>query len=67
MRIRGHHRRAFVIQLDPGEDPRAGRFEGRVEHVASGRFTRFRSSEELVAFVAQIVTFSDDPEDEPPQ
>ncbi len=41
----------FVIQVRPDVDPDRGIFHGRIEHVDSGRSARFRSLEELVAFV----------------
>ncbi|MGH8601393.1 MAG: hypothetical protein ACREXR_00985 [Gammaproteobacteria bacterium] len=43
---------AFVLQFHREADLGAGRFLGRIEHVASGRAGHFHSSEELVAFVA---------------
>ena len=46
---------AFVLQLDPGTDVRAGRLEGRVEHVASTRSARFRSLDELLAALAEFL------------
>ena len=46
---------AFVLQLDPGTDVRAGRLEGRVEHVASTRSARFRSLDELLAALQQML------------
>jgi hypothetical protein len=49
------HRRAFVIQLGPDSDPATGRFEGRVEHVASGASVRFARSEELLDFLARTI------------
>src|SRR5262245_60628080 len=42
--------RAFVIQFDPIEGPRS-RLRGRVEVVASGDATRFRSLKQLVGFM----------------
>jgi hypothetical protein len=64
MRNSGQHARAFVVQLDPTTDPTAGRFEGRVEHVASGRVARFASPDEFLAFVARVLAIPDDPGDE---
>lgn len=49
------HASAFVIQFRAGTDFEAGRVEGRVEHIASGRTARFESSGELVAFLAQVI------------
>jgi len=48
--------RAFVVQFR--EEPEAGRerFTGRVEHMVSGRATRFHSPEDLLAFFAQVLS-----------
>jgi hypothetical protein len=47
---------AFVIQLRPETDIDAGRFEGKVEHVASCGSTRFHSLEELLEFIASVLS-----------
>ena len=47
---------AFVVQFRPETDIAAGRLEGRVEHIASYRAKRFSSLEELLAFVAGILS-----------
>jgi hypothetical protein len=49
------HLGAFVLQFRGPTDIAASRFEGRVEHVASGRQTRFHSLTELRAFVEQVM------------
>jgi len=49
------HRAAFVIQFRPTTDIDAGRFEGKVEHVASCQATRFTSLEEIIAFIAAVL------------
>ncbi len=46
---------AFVIQFRPETDIAAGRYEGRVEHVASYEATHFHSLDELLAFVARLL------------
>ena len=46
---------AFVIQFRPASDVQAGRFEGRVEHVASHRSVRFHTLEELLSFIASVL------------
>ena len=51
--------RAFVLQLGPDVDVRAGRLEGRVEHVASTRSARFRSLDELLAALADLLDDAD--------
>jgi len=44
--------RAFVIQFGSEADVGGGPVVGRAEHVASGRSKRFRSLDELIAFIA---------------
>ena len=46
---------AFVLQLGPGTDVRAGRLEGRLEHLASTRGARFRTLDELLAALADLL------------
>ena len=53
-------RAAFVIQFREGTDIEAGRVEGKVEHIASFKATRFQSVDELLAFVARILAESKD-------
>jgi hypothetical protein len=43
--------RAFVVQFRAGSAPWAG----RVEHIVSGRATRFDSAEALEAFLTQVL------------
>lgn len=43
----------FVVQVRPDVDLDRGIFEGRVEHMDSGQSTRFRTSDELIAFILQ--------------
>jgi len=49
------YRGAFVIQFRPETEIEGGRFEGRVEHVASCEATRFHSLEELLSFIARVL------------
>lgn len=49
------HTDAFVIQFQAETDVRAGRFEGRVEHVASSRSAHFHSLDEMLSFLAQTL------------
>ena len=49
------YKAAFVIQFRPETDIEAGRFEGRVEHVASYKAMRFHSLDELLAFIASVL------------
>ena len=46
---------AFVIQFGPETNIEAGRFEGRVEHIASTKAKRFHSLDELLTFVASVL------------
>ena len=50
------HKLAFVIQFRPETDAADGHFEGKVEHVASYEATRFQSLDELLAFIARVLT-----------
>ena len=49
-------RRAFVVQFRAETDIEQGRVEGRVEHVVPGQATHFQSLEELLAFLARMLT-----------
>ncbi len=49
------HTGAFVIQLRPQTDVKAGRLEGRVEHVASNQAAHFESLDELLSFLDRIL------------
>ena len=49
------YKAAFVVQFRPETDIEAGRFEGRVEHVASTKATRFHSLDELLSFMASVL------------
>jgi len=53
---RWQYKAAFVIQFRPDTDIQAGRFAGRVEHVASCKATRFHSLRELLKFVSSVLT-----------
>ena len=50
------HKAAFVIQFHPETDIEEGRFEGRIEHFTSTRATRFHSVEELLMFIANVLS-----------
>jgi hypothetical protein len=50
------YKAAFVIQFRPETDVEAGRFEGRIEHIASYEATRFHSLDELLGFIASVLT-----------
>lgn len=46
---------AFVIQFRPETDIEAGRFAGKIEHVASHNETRFCSLDQLISFIARVL------------
>jgi hypothetical protein len=48
--------RAFVVQFraQPADAPLS--WEGRVEHLTSGQVLRFQAPEELLAFLARVLT-----------
>lgn len=48
--------RAFVVQFRAQPTDLALSWEGRVEHLSSGQVLRFHSSEELLAFLARVLT-----------
>jgi hypothetical protein len=47
---------AFVVQFREDTDIEAGRLEGKVEHIASYKMTRFHSVEELLTFIGRVLT-----------
>jgi hypothetical protein len=46
---------AFVVQFCPDTDMAAQHLSGRVEHVVSGRASRFESLEALLDFIARVL------------
>jgi hypothetical protein len=48
-----HVRWAFVLQLGPETRAAERQFTGRIEEVDTGREVRFRSTDELLAFLAE--------------
>lgn len=48
--------RAFVVQFREEPEATLPCFRGRVEHMTSGRATRFHSPKDLLAFFAQVLT-----------
>ena len=50
------YRLAFVIHFRPETDVEAGRFEGKIEHIASYETARFSSLEELLAFIVRMLS-----------
>jgi hypothetical protein len=55
MKAGWQYKAAFVIQFRPETDIEAGRFEGKIEHVATYKSARFHSLDELLAFVATVL------------
>ena len=47
---------AFVVHFRTSTDIAQGQIAGRVEHVISGQATHFASLEELLAFIARVLT-----------
>lgn len=50
------HKAAFVIQFRPETNVASGKFEGRIEHISSSRSVRFRTVDELLEFVTQVLS-----------
>jgi hypothetical protein len=46
---------AFVVQFRAATDIEAGRVNGRVEHVVSGRTANFETGEELLAVLNRMM------------
>ena len=57
--------RAFLVQVHAEAEVAQGRLAGRVEHVVSGQATHFASPEELLAFMARVLTTLHSPRAEP--
>lgn len=51
--------RAFVVQLHATAVVAPGQLTGRVEHVLSGQAAHFQSLDELLAFMARVLTAQD--------
>jgi hypothetical protein len=49
------YKTAFVIRFDSNTDIESGRIEGKVEHVASYKTTRFHCLDELLSFVGRVL------------
>jgi hypothetical protein len=56
--------RAFVVQIHIDVQPGQSDFKGRVEHLTSMKAAHFDSAEELLAFMARILTAQQAEEDE---
>ena len=51
--------RAFVVQVHAAAVVAQGQLAGRVEHVVSGQAIHFDTLEELLAFIARVLTALD--------
>jgi len=49
-------REAFVLTVGDGTEPAVLSFAGWIEHVATGQERRFRSTDELLAFLADCIS-----------
>ncbi|MCS6804565.1 MAG: hypothetical protein RMM98_11660 [Acidobacteriota bacterium] len=49
------NRRAFVLQFQSDADLQQGQWEGRSEHVSSGRVMHFHSLQEMLGFFCEMV------------
>jgi hypothetical protein len=47
---------AFVVHFRVNSDVAQGRVAGRIEHVISGQAAHFASLEELLAFIARVLS-----------
>ncbi|HEX2404503.1 MAG TPA: hypothetical protein VHM29_07355, partial [Acidimicrobiia bacterium] len=47
--------KSFVVQFSADSDPRLGITTGRVEHLQSGRRSRFASADELLAWIMAML------------
>jgi hypothetical protein len=55
------HAGAFLVRFAEGTNFVTARVTGRVDHVASGRTTRFESVTELLAFIARVLAETTEP------
>jgi hypothetical protein len=58
--------RAFVVQVHATAAVAHGQLAGRVEHVLSGRAAHFQTMDELLAFIARLLTALESAPEEPP-
>jgi hypothetical protein len=55
--------KSFVVQFSAETDPRLGITTGRVEHLQTGRRSRFASADELLAWMTAMLAGADSPDD----
>ena len=53
-------RRAFVVQLRATAEVARGQFCGRAEHIVSGQSQRFQTADELLQFITQVLTTTEE-------
>jgi len=56
---------AYVLQIGPETDVSRRHFVGRIEEIDTGRELRFKSTDELLAFLAECFDMSREREQEP--
>lgn len=57
-------RAAFVVQFREDTDVEARKVEGRIEHIASYRSSRFQSIDEMLTFIARVLSEIREPDRE---
>ena len=55
--------KAFVVQFSAETDPRLGTTTGRVEHLQTGRRSRFATADELLAWIMAMLAGAGSPDD----
>jgi hypothetical protein len=58
--------RAFVVQVHAMAAVAQGHLAGRVEHVLSGQAVHFQTMDDLLAFIARVLTRLEAAPEEPP-
>ena len=56
--------RAFVVQFSAETDARRGTVTGRIEHLQTGRRSRFVSTDELLAWIMAMLAGADIPRED---
>ena len=60
-------RRTFLLRFSDATQPEAGVYRGRVEHIGTGRTTRFTSLQEATEFAGEIMAEEDFSAENPSQ
>jgi hypothetical protein len=58
------YERAFVVQFSAETDARRGSITGRIEHLQTGRRSRFVSTDELLAWIMAMLAGADIPRED---